>query len=32
MTIIEQTRKELFELNQKYIDEADDNYDLWENV
>ena len=31
MTIIEQIRKELFELNQKYIDEADDNYDFWNN-
>ena len=31
MTIIEQIRKELFELNQKYIDEAEDNYDFWSN-
>ena len=28
MTIIEQIRKELFDLNQKYIDEAEDNYDF----
>lgn len=29
MTIIDQIKKELFDLNQKYIDKAEDNYDFW---
>lgn len=31
MNIIEVIKKELLTLNQKYIDEAEDNYDFWNN-